>query len=321
MNSKSTSVFNFQKTLSILGKSACLILAVTLTSCFEHETPFTATGNKNPEPQLIGVWKDRSNPYYYQFEKIDESTLKVTSSEFDLEHPDYRPIIREQRVITYTMDADSLLIAQLTKSNQEKDSLKMWGYFPYVIAPDGNSMKIFYLEVSKNGDIGAVRKALADRKDPVAARNLEKLDLPSIPASIPADHLQSYNLEAQRKEIEALKNKVAALEKNPPSPPAVQKPALLIAQPVPVFTNDKAVEDTWIVDGEFDYGVKVSFDVTNTGEAGLVEVAVTLTSSEGNWTRKEKSYFEKGETKNLFGVFTEPTVESKNIQYRINCTK
>lgn len=186
-----------------------------------------------------------------------------------------------------------------------------WGYFPYVLSGDGGTLQLYYLSVPKNGDIEAVRKSLADRKDPTPVSTFEKINLPSLPTSIPAGHLLEYKLAAKTREIEALKNKVSALEKVPPNPVSVEKPAALFSQPIPVVTNHKIVEDAWIVNGEFDYGAKVSFDVTNIGEAGVIEVAVNLTSSEGNWVRKEKRYFEKGEKKNLSGVFTEITVESK----------
>lgn len=321
MNSLLISVPLVQKVILTRAKCFCLVLAITLTGCFEHDTPFNTVGNKTPESQLLGVWKERSLPGYYQFEKIDDSTLKITSSAFDLENPDSPPTINEERAIIYTMNSQSILVSQLRKSNKENDSLMKWGYFPYVLSGDGGTLQLYYLSVPKNGDIEAVRKSLADRKDPTPVSTFEKINLPSLPTSIPAGHLLEYKLAAKTREIEALKNKVSALEKVPPNPVSVEKPAALFSQPIPVVTNHKIVEDAWIVNGEFDYGAKVSFDVTNIGEAGVIEVAVNLTSSEGNWVRKEKRYFEKGEKKNLSGVFTEITVESKNIQYKINCTK
>lgn len=321
MNYKPFPIFNLEKAFPILGKCLCLIIAATLTSCFEHDTPFTTTGNKNPEPQLLGVWKERSTPTYYQFDKINDSTLKITSSTFDLEHLELLPSILEQRSIIYTMNSESLLISQLTKSNKEDSSLMKWGYFPYVLGASGDTLQLYDLSVPKNGDIEAVRKSMAGRKDPTPFLNLEKTNLHSLPASIPGDHLPAYKLIAQKKEIEALKNQVAQLEKTPASSVAAPAPATLQSQPIPIVTNHKIVEDVWVVKDEFDYGAKVSFDVTNIGNAGVVEVIVTLTSSEGSWIRTEKRYFEKGETKNLVAVFTEITVNSRNLQYKIHCNQ
>ncbi|MCB1129751.1 MAG: hypothetical protein KDN05_01385 [Verrucomicrobiae bacterium] len=309
------------ESIRLLAKTLCVVGSVLLTSCFEHDAPFTTRANKNPEAQLLGVWKDRENPYYYAFRKIDDTTMEVACSEFCLEHSDYIPVIRKLKVICYALEGKSLLIAQLVKSNQGKDDLDKWGYFPYVIDPAGRTMEIYYLAVPKNGDRDAAIKAVAEHGDSKPVRNLEKTSLPLVPKQIPEDDLQKYKLEAQKKEIEALKSKVESLERAPRATSASPISETGTGNPIPVVSNHSIAEDAWVVNGEFDYGAKVSFDVTNLGDAGVVDVAVTLTSSEGSWTRREKRYFEKGEKKNLFAVFTEISVNSKEIQYRINCTK
>ena len=75
--------------------------------------------------------------------------------------------------------------------------------------------------------------------------------------------------------------------------------------------------DTWIVNGEFDYGFQILPEVINNGEQGDVNITVTLSCSEGEWTRNQTLNFDANETKNLSYVFTEPTVNATNLQYRV----
>ncbi|MDQ8192357.1 hypothetical protein [Roseibacillus persicicus] len=85
----------------------------------------------------------------------------------------------------------------------------------------------------------------------------------------------------------------------------------------PEVTSHQIAGDAWIVDGEFDYGLQVKSQITNKGEQGDVMVNVTLSSSEGEWTRTQTINFDANETKDLSYVFTEPTVNATNVQYRV----
>lgn len=75
--------------------------------------------------------------------------------------------------------------------------------------------------------------------------------------------------------------------------------------------------DAWVVNNEFDYGAKVDLNLKNNGERGDIQIMVTLSSSEGEWTRTQNLIFDAAETKKLTYVFTEPTVNATNIEYRI----
>mgnify|MGYP007077470571 CR=1 FL=1 len=72
-----------------------------------------------------------------------------------------------------------------------------------------------------------------------------------------------------------------------------------------------------LVRGEADYGIKVSFEVTNSGEAGIITVGPWLSTSEGEWDRKQKVTFDAGETRSFSYLFHEPTVNASNIQYGV----
>lgn len=75
--------------------------------------------------------------------------------------------------------------------------------------------------------------------------------------------------------------------------------------------------DAWLVNKEFDWGYQVALQLKNNGETGAVITNVTLSTSEGEWTRTQTVVMTAGETKDLSYTFTEPTVNATNIQYRI----
>ncbi|MCB1129750.1 MAG: hypothetical protein KDN05_01380 [Verrucomicrobiae bacterium] len=85
----------------------------------------------------------------------------------------------------------------------------------------------------------------------------------------------------------------------------------------PELIDHKMNADAWLVNEQLDYGVRLLAHVKNNGQQGDVIIAVTLTSSEGEWTRKQTLNFDADETKELAYVFTEPTVNASNLQYRI----
>jgi Cu2+-containing amine oxidase len=72
--------------------------------------------------------------------------------------------------------------------------------------------------------------------------------------------------------------------------------------------------DTQIIRGDFDYGITVRFIVVNLGEPGTIAVHPWVTSSEGEWSRVQNLYFDRGEAKQLTYFFAEPTVNATNIQ-------
>jgi hypothetical protein len=77
-------------------------------------------------------------------------------------------------------------------------------------------------------------------------------------------------------------------------------------------------DDAGIVDGLPDYGVTYKFAVRNAGDAGFITIAVTVSTSEGEWKREQKMQFAAGETQKLSYFFAEPTLNATNIQCRVS---
>lgn len=85
----------------------------------------------------------------------------------------------------------------------------------------------------------------------------------------------------------------------------------------PELVTHRILADVWVVDGEFDFGHQVVVKIKNNGQQGPVIVNVVLSTSEGEWTRKQTVTMSADETKELAYLFTEPTVNASNVEYRI----
>lgn len=86
------------------------------------------------------------------------------------------------------------------------------------------------------------------------------------------------------------------------------------SSPSPQVSDLKVESDTRVIRGDFDYGVSVTFIVVNMGEPGTIRIRPWLTCSEGEWSREQHMYFNKGEAKQLTYFFAEPTINATNIQ-------
>lgn len=86
---------------------------------------------------------------------------------------------------------------------------------------------------------------------------------------------------------------------------------------VPEIVTHAINPDVWVVNDEFDYGQRVAMKLKNNGQQGSVIVNVVLSTSEGEWTQRQTVTMSDSETKELAYVFTEPTVNATNIEYRI----
>jgi hypothetical protein len=75
-------------------------------------------------------------------------------------------------------------------------------------------------------------------------------------------------------------------------------------------------KDVRIVDGEMDAGYNAHLKVRNQGEPGLIQITVTLSCSEGEWSRTQKLNFDSNEERNLEFFFHEPTMNASNVQAR-----
>lgn len=81
------------------------------------------------------------------------------------------------------------------------------------------------------------------------------------------------------------------------------------------ISNLMADHDSRVINGQMDYGVTVSFTVTNVGKNGIISVSPWVSSSEGEWSRQQKLQFVQGESLRLSYFFPEPTINASNIQY------
>lgn len=81
-----------------------------------------------------------------------------------------------------------------------------------------------------------------------------------------------------------------------------------------------ADHDTRIRAGEWDYGLSVSFTVTNVGEQGLIRVSPWMSCSEGEWSRVQNLEFAPGERRRLTYFFHEPSINASNIEYGVRVT-
>lgn len=88
----------------------------------------------------------------------------------------------------------------------------------------------------------------------------------------------------------------------------------LTPSPRGVVSNVTHQEHPQLVNGEFDWGSEVAFDVANQSERGTIHITVTLSCSEGQWARSQDLLFEKGQTMHLTYFFEEPTINATNYQ-------
>jgi hypothetical protein len=88
----------------------------------------------------------------------------------------------------------------------------------------------------------------------------------------------------------------------------------LTPSPHGVASNVTHQEHPQLVNGEFDWGSEVAFDVTNQSGRGTIHITITLSTSEGQWTRSQDLHFEKGQTMHLTYFFEEPTINATNYQ-------
>lgn len=77
-------------------------------------------------------------------------------------------------------------------------------------------------------------------------------------------------------------------------------------------------KDVQIINGEADYGIKLTIIVKNVGESDSIRITPQLSSSEGEWERTQNLYFDAGQTKTLTYFFHEPTINATNIHYSVN---
>jgi len=85
------------------------------------------------------------------------------------------------------------------------------------------------------------------------------------------------------------------------------------------MTNKSLNEDVFIIDGEPDAGYRIDVAVKNVGEKGEIVVKAKLSTSEGEFERRQTLVFDSQETTNLSFNFHEPTINVENVQASLSC--
>jgi hypothetical protein len=82
-----------------------------------------------------------------------------------------------------------------------------------------------------------------------------------------------------------------------------------------------AGQDTGLVNGELDHGVRVKFDVHNIGDDGRLVIRPWLSCSDGQWEREQSYDFKADQTVAFDFFFPEPTINSANIHYGVKISR
>jgi hypothetical protein len=72
--------------------------------------------------------------------------------------------------------------------------------------------------------------------------------------------------------------------------------------------------------GESDYGFVIVAPVKNHGIKGVINVDLTLETTQGDFQRKFQGEFDAGENKNIQGEFQEPTLGVADVKGRVKCS-
>jgi hypothetical protein len=85
-------------------------------------------------------------------------------------------------------------------------------------------------------------------------------------------------------------------------------------RPHGVVSNVNHEEHPELINGNLDWGSEVSCDVSNQSVRGTIHITVTLSSSEGQWTRTQDLLLDQGQSMHLTYFFQEPTINASNYQ-------
>lgn len=94
----------------------------------------------------------------------------------------------------------------------------------------------------------------------------------------------------------------------------------LVPKPSGHVSSVQVAEQPELVNGQLDWGGLVTFTVTNSGVEGMIHVVVTLSCSEGQWSRTQDLDFSQNQSMPLTYFFPEPTVNATNYQAQVTVT-
>lgn len=81
-----------------------------------------------------------------------------------------------------------------------------------------------------------------------------------------------------------------------------------------------AFENTFIINGNFDYGYTVEGTVKNVGKGGEILIHAKLYTSEGDFERSQKLSFSGNEQRTVRFQFHEPTITAMDVRYGVFCS-
>ncbi len=87
-----------------------------------------------------------------------------------------------------------------------------------------------------------------------------------------------------------------------------------------IITGEPIQPEVFIINDEPDAGYTYKLNAKNVGDTGEITVEVTLSTSEGEFNRKQTLAMDSGEQRKLSFSFPEPTVNASNIQGRASCS-
>ena len=85
-------------------------------------------------------------------------------------------------------------------------------------------------------------------------------------------------------------------------------------------TLDKGIKGGCRLEYDFDYAVKILVTVKNVGEAGPVELQVTLLTPNGSFERQQEFNLESNQGRQVTFRFHEPTIDATNMTYQAKCS-
>ncbi|MDQ8192356.1 hypothetical protein [Roseibacillus persicicus] len=286
-----------------------VLISTLLTSCFEHDTPFTNQPSRQPEKALNGIWKDEKLLNYYSFQKIDQHHLRIIISKFSLNNPE---TITNQEVIeafVHTLDGTNILVSQkISRGDGEIYDLKKWGYFPYEFVDDGEQLNLSVIGVETNAKTEAVRQALPNLKEKAPSIILRKTNLQRLPSRVPEHDEREHSLRAKEAKLKQLEKKLSEHE---------QQVKALQVEPNLKILNEECTFISWEKDGEEVKGVEISFNLKNNACKRAVKILAKLTCSEGEWEKKIEYTFKENETVAFSAKFDEPSDKVSEVEYQV----
>lgn len=80
------------------------------------------------------------------------------------------------------------------------------------------------------------------------------------------------------------------------------------------IANLKGDHGAGVYNGQPDYGVRLSFTLTNVGDSGAINLTPWISCSEGEWSKNQSLELSAGQSMDLTYLFEQPTINATNHQ-------